>query len=77
MNRNGAEKLRLEFARELGRQMVYFDELILRAEAAQQELDAFNFELMRDDVMHTRMAVMRRYWRDRWRLAAGSNRIKV
>ena len=64
MSRNGVARLRLEYARELGVEMVHFDELILRAEAAGRALDAFDLELMRDMVMHTRMAILRRHWED-------------
>lgn len=64
MTRNGVARLRLEYARELAVEMVHFDELILRAEAAGRPLDAFDLELMRDMVMHTRMGILRRYWSD-------------
>ena len=69
MSRNGVARLRLEYARELGVEMVHFDELILRAEAAGRALDAFDLELMRDMVVHTRMQVLRHYWQDLQRLA--------
>ena len=78
MNKNGAERLRIEFAQELAAEtaqrrdfstelahdMVRLDQRIKDAAADHHWLMAQDLDVARDEIMYTRMQVMRKVWRD-------------
>ena len=62
--KNGVRKTRLNFTRELAYDMVRLEQRIADAAAMHDWLRAADLEVARDEVMFTRMQVMRKVWRD-------------
>ena len=65
MSTRNATLTRLDLASDMAREMVRLDRLIKRAARERQWTEAAALEETRDDLVHARMAVLRRDWQGR------------
>ena len=65
MTKNGVARQRRTFTEELAHDMVRLEQRIKQAAGALDWLAAAHLEMTRDEVMYTRMQVLRKVWRER------------